>query len=135
MNRWTEVGRLARENGARTCRVVNAEGKRDPRCSGKFEENHHGVFPAQKTGQTDKEWRFFLDSPFNHCAACHSCNVLRVGDGSDARFQFFLLQVKKYGVNQMKIWLDGAPQEIKERAEWKRYTRELSDTTQKESGE
>lgn len=126
-SRWVEIGRLQREHGARTCRVVNAAGEKHPDCNGKFEQSHHGCFPGQKS-ITDKVFRMFLDSPYNHCGACIPCNVQnRVGDPAEARYQFFLLQVKRYGKTQMRVWLNSAPQEIKERHEWKRYYKEVSE--------
>ena len=101
--------------------MVNGEGKKDPRCTGGYEESHHGLFPAQAKGQTSKEWRHFLDSPYNHCASCHVCNFMRVGDSFEARCQFLLLQIKKFGTKQMMNYLASGPDDAKERYEWKRY--------------
>ena len=125
-SRWVEIGRLQREHGARTCRVVNAAGEKDHRCTGEFVEGHHGIFEGQKS-KKEKEWRFFLDHPINYCTACHSCNFLRVGDPDEARYQFCLLQIKRYGKTQMRVWLLSAPDEIKERHEFARYWKEVSD--------
>ena len=129
MTRWAEVARIERQNGARSCRVVNAKGERDKGCTGRFEESHHGIFAGQRSGRATAEWRMFLDSVYNHCPACHSCNVSRVGDPAEARLHFFQRQVNRYGAAQMSTWLKTAPAEIKERHEFKRYLAMVTERT------
>lgn len=124
-SRWVEIGLILRQDGVHSCLVLNALGEKDARCTGGFDEGHHGVVEGQKS-ETRKEWRHFLDHPVNYCPACHSCNTNRVGDADEARYQYFLLQVKRYGEAQMKAWLNQAPKEIKERPLFKRCWKELN---------
>jgi hypothetical protein len=118
--RWQETSRIQRENGVYQCEVLGIDGKRDKGCTGRFEESHHGIWAGEKS-KTAKEWRMFLDSPYNFCPSCHSCNIKRVGDPEEARDARFDRQVKRYGKVQMRIWLKSAPAQIKTRHEFERY--------------
>lgn len=124
--RWNELGVLHREYGGRTCRVINSKGAKDERCTSGFEQGHHGIFSGEKS-KTAKEWRDFLDHPYNYCPSCTSCNISRVGDGSEARWHFFEQQVKRYGMTQIRVWLKTAPAEIQARHEYKRYLARVSE--------
>src|SRR3990167_5141883 len=125
-NRWQMIGNIQREAGVWACEVRNSDGEVDAGCTFRFEESHHGIFEGQKS-ETRKEWRFFLDHPINHCPACHSCNVKRVGDPEKARDLRLNHQLKNYGVAQMKAWLASAPDEIKTRHTWKNYWKVVSE--------
>lgn len=123
--RWNAIGAILRQDGNHSCLVVNALGEKDEHCTGQFQELHHGIWAAQPAHK-EKEWRHFLDHPVNACPSCHYCNVSRVGDGNEARYQYLLLQIQKYGAWQVKKWLASAPSEIRKRHEWSRYMKEVS---------
>lgn len=125
MNRWTELAMIQRENGVWWCEVIGSDGKKDSRCTNRHDEGHHGVFEGQRS-EKRREWRRFLDHAFNYCAACHGCNVNRIGDPDEARFQYFCKQIERYGKSAAQVWLMMAPLEIQERHQWQRMWTHVS---------
>ena len=119
-SRWVEIGRIQREAGHFACENTDAEGNHSPRCNGRHEEGHHGLFEGQRA-EKNKAYRMFLDHPINYTASSHICNFERVGDPEKARDARFAHHLTVYPAWQIRQWLKSAPDEIKARHEWKRY--------------
>jgi hypothetical protein len=126
VSRWLEIGRVQRDTGPHTCEILNARGQKDPGCSGRFDEGHHGIFPGEASRHT-KAWRHFLDHPINYTRSCHACNISRISDPQAARDLRFTNQLRRYGSFQVRPWLRSAPVEVQARPEWKRYMKEASE--------
>lgn len=114
---WNQI---AQTQYAYDCEMVDGEGKKDPGCTRRHEQGHHGIF-ERSDKHREKEWVSFLDHPINYTRSCASCNIKRVADPEKARDLRFQHQLERHGKAQTKAWLSKAPDEIKQRHEWKAY--------------